>query len=534
MALLEVRDLQVRFHGTPEIVAVDGISFSLDRGQTFALVGESGSGKSVTALSVPQLLPFPKAFLPWGSILLDGQEMIGASEPVLQGLRGKRIGMIFQEPLTSLNPLHTVERQVGEVLEFHEGLGGQARRRRVIELLEQVRIKDSESRLGSYPHQLSGGQRQRVMIALAIACRPELLIADEPTTALDVTVQAAILKLLRDLQAEMGMAILLVSHDLTVVAKVAQRVAVMRHGRIVEQGSIERVMQAPEHPYTRMLMAAEPKGPPATCPADTPILVETSGLNVEFPIGPSGWFGRKRKTLQAVKDVPVAIREGTTLGVVGESGSGKTTLGLALLRLVQSTGPIVVQGQAIDQLPRDRVRHLRKKLQIVFQDPFGSLSPRMSVGEIIGEGLGIHRLCPDGEERRARVAAALVDVGLDPDAMDRYPHEFSGGQRQRIGIARALVLDPAFIVLDEPTSALDVSIQVQIVELLKRLQVARRLTFMFISHDLRVVRAIAHEVVVMKDGQVVEAGPTEQVMQAPAHPYTQALLRAAVDLEPVD
>ncbi|WP_035485926.1 ABC transporter ATP-binding protein [Geminicoccus roseus] len=534
MPLLDVRDLEVRFHGgNGEIVAVEGVSFSVDRGETLALVGESGSGKSVSALSIPQLLPYPKAYHPAGSILLDGAEMIGAPETILRDLRGKRIGMIFQEPLTSLNPLHTVERQIGEVLQLHDGLHGDALRRRIVELLEQVRIRDPKSRLGSYPHQLSGGQRQRVMIAIAIACRPDLLIADEPTTALDVTVQAAILRLLRELQAEMGMGILLVSHDLAVVRKVAQRVAVMRHGRIVETGPLDQIMQAPEHPYTRMLMAAEPKGPPAPSALDAPILVRAEKLNVDFPLG-GGWFGRPRRVVHAVQDVTVSIREGTTLGVVGESGSGKTTLGLALLRLIGSDGPIVVQGEAIDRLPRKEVRRLRKQLQIVFQDPFGSLSPRMSVGEIVGEGLDIHDLCPKGEARRERVAQALVEVGLEPDTMDRYPHEFSGGQRQRIGIARALVLDPAFIVLDEPTSALDVSIQVQIIDLLKDLQQRRRLTFMFISHDLRVVRAIAHEVVVMKDGRIVEAGPTEEVMTRPTDPYTQALLRAAVDLEPVD
>ena len=534
MPLLEVQDLGVRFRGSEgEVIAVDGVSFTLDRGETLALVGESGSGKSVTALSIPQLLPYPKAFHPAGSIALDGRQMVGAPEPVLRELRGKRIGMIFQEPLTSLNPLHTVERQIGEVLQLHEGLRGQGLRQRILELLHQVRIRDPESRLGSYPHQLSGGQRQRVMIAIAIACRPDLLIADEPTTALDVTVQAAILKLLRELQAEMGMAILLVSHDLAVVRKVAQRVAVMRHGRIVEQGPLEQVMERPQHPYTQELMAAEPKGPPAGRDPAAPILVETPGLNVAFPLG-GGWLRKPREVIHAVRDVALRIRAGSTLGVVGESGSGKTTLGLALLRLVGSTGPIVVEGEAIDRLPRDEVRRLRQRLQIVFQDPFGSLSPRLSVGEIVGEGLDIHRLCPSGDARRARVAQALEEVGLDPAAMDRYPHEFSGGQRQRIGIARALVLDPAFIVLDEPTSALDVSIQVQIIQLLKGLQERRGLTFMFISHDLRVVRAIAHEVVVMKDGRIVEAGPTEQVMTRPTDSYTQALLRAAVDLEPVD
>ena len=532
MRLLEVRDLGVRFHGQPEVIAVEGVTFSIDRGETLALVGESGSGKSVSALAIPQLLAYPKAYHPTGSILLNGQEMINAPESVLQDLRGKRIGMIFQEPLTSLNPLHTVERQIGEVLRLHEGLQGKMLRRRVINLLEQVKIQSPEARLASYPHQLSGGQRQRVMIALAIACRPDLLIADEPTTALDVTVQAAILKLLSDLQGKIGMAILLVSHDLNVVRKVAMRVAVMRHGRIVEQGPLDRVVQAPEHPYTKMLLAAEPEGPPAPVSSSAPILLQTDGLSVGFPIG-GGWFGGKRKTFQAVRDVSICVRKGSTLGVVGESGSGKTTLGLALLRLLPSRGAIVFQGNPIELLPRDQVRALRKQLQIVFQDPFGSLSPRLSVGEIVGEGLGIHRLCPFGQRTRDRVAQALEEVGLDPAAMDRYPHEFSGGQRQRIGIARALVLDPTFIVLDEPTSALDVSIQVQIVDLLKRLQETRGLTFLFISHDLRVVRAIAHDIVVMKDGQVVEFGPTDKVMTSPASRYTQALLRAAVDLEPV-
>ncbi|HEX2529382.1 MAG TPA: ABC transporter ATP-binding protein [Geminicoccus sp.] len=533
MTLLEVRDLGVRFRGSREVIAAEGVSFTLDRGETLAIVGESGSGKSVTALSIPQLLPYPKAYHPKGSIRFEGTEMIGAREDLLLTLRGKRIGMIFQEPLSSLNPLHSIERQIGEVLQLHEGLSGAALRRRILDLLHEVRIKEPEMRLQSFPHQLSGGQRQRVMIAMAIACKPDLLIADEPTTALDVTVQAAILKLLGELQAAMGMAILLVSHDLAVVRKLANRVAVMRHGQIVEQGQIRDVMEAPQHPYTQQLMAAEPKGPPAPSRLDAPILIRTEGISVDFPIG-GGWFSKPKRVVAAVRHVSIDVPEGTTLGVVGESGSGKTTLGLALLRLVASKGPIVVASERIDHLARDEMRRLRRKLQIVFQDPFGSLSPRLSVGEIVGEGLLIHRIGMNEEERRQRVTAALSEVGLDPEAMERYPHEFSGGQRQRIGIARALILDPVFVVLDEPTSALDVSIQVQIVDLLKRLQVQRNLTFMFISHDLRVVRAVAHQVVVMKDGLVVEAGPTERVMTRPEHPYTRALLRAAVDLEPVD
>jgi microcin C transport system ATP-binding protein len=534
MSLLEVKDLSVNFKvegGTLE--AVRGVSFGIEKGETVALVGESGSGKSVTALSILQLLPYPKAWHPSGSIRLDGREVIGADEPTLREVRGDRVGIIFQEPMTSLNPLHTIERQIGETLMLHRGMSKSEARARALELLHLVRLQEAKERLGAYPHQLSGGQRQRVMIAMALANEPDLLIADEPTTALDVTIQAQILKLLRDLQQRLGMAMLLITHDLTIVRKVADRVCVMTDGRIVESGAVEDVFAHPRHPYTQHLLAAEPKGRPLGREADAPVVMTARHLKVHFPIQ-RGLLRRTVGYVKAVDGVDVAIRRGQTVGVVGESGSGKTTLGLALLRLIRSEGGIRFRDQDIQGWASRRLRPLRRHMQIVFQDPFGSLSPRMSVGQIVEEGLKLHRIGDGRADRRRLVAKALEEVGLDPDSQDRYPHEFSGGQRQRISIARAIALEPSFVVLDEPTSALDMSVQAQIVDLLRDLQTRRGLAYMFISHDLRVVRALSDQVIVMRDGQVVEHGPAEEIFERPRHPYTQALMAAAFEIEAVE
>ena len=528
--LLAVRDLAVRFSlGERAIDAVKGVSFTLERGRTLALVGESGSGKSVTALSILQLLPYPKASHPTGSIVLAGQEMVGQSDAVLRTIRGNRVGMIFQEPMTSLNPLQTVERQIGEVLFLHRRLGRQAARARTLELLRLVQIPDPEERLQSYPHQLSGGQRQRVMIAMALANEPDLLIADEPTTALDVTIQAQILALLKELRDRLGMAMLLITHDLTIVRKVADDVAVMTGGELVETGPVERIFEQPQHAYTRHLLSAEPKGRPEPRPGPAEEVLRADAVKVHFPIQ-RGLLKRTVGHVKAVDGVSLAIRSGQTLGVVGESGSGKTTLGLAVLRLTKSVGRIVFLGREIQGWSWARLRPLRKAMQIVFQDPYGSLSPRMSVGQIVAEGLVLHGE-GDGASRRAAVSEALREVGLDPEVQDRYPHEFSGGQRQRIAIARALVLKPRLVVLDEPTSPLDMSVQAQIVDLLRGLQARYGLAYLFISHDLRVVRALSHAVIVMKDGVVVEHGATEQVFASPRQPYTRALMAAAFDIE---
>ncbi len=530
--LLEVKDLSVAFHsGGRATLAVDQVSFSIEKGGTLALVGESGSGKSVSALSILKLLPYPSASHPSGSVLFKGRELLDADERDLREVRGNDITMIFQEPMTSLNPLHNVERQIGEILELHKGLKGQAQRDRIIELLGKVGIRDPETRLLDYPHQLSGGQRQRVMIAMALANNPDLLIADEPTTALDVTVQAQILKLLKDLQAEFGMALLLITHDLGIVRHMADTVAVMQRGKIVEQGDAKTIFDAPQHEYTRMLLSAEPKGlPPASDPS-APVVLETKGLKVWFPIK-RGFFRRTVGHIKAVDGIDATVRAGQTLGVVGESGSGKTTLGLALLRLISSEGPIVYMGQSIDSFNTKMMRPLRKEMQIVFQDPYGSLSPRLSIQQIVEEGLLVRGQRLTLDERRSRVATALSEVGLDPETMNRYPHEFSGGQRQRIAIARALALDPRFIMLDEPTSALDMSVQAQIVDLLRGLQQKHNLAFLFISHDLRVVRALANEVIVMRNGVAVESGPTAEVFAAPKSEYTKALIAAALNLKP--
>ncbi len=534
-ALLQVRALGVTFEQSGKSThAVRDVSFDLARGETLGVVGESGSGKSVTALSILQLLPYPVARHPAGSsIRFRGEEMVGASPALLRAVRGNEIAMIFQEPMTSLNPLHTVEKQINETLILHKGLIGSAARRRTLELLDMVGIQEPLKRLAAYPHELSGGQRQRVMIAMALANEPDLLIADEPTTALDVTIQAQILKLLQDLQGELGMAMLLITHDLGIVRKMSERVAVMTGGAIVEQGATAEIFERPRHDYTRHLLAAEPSGAPIEAHADAPVVMAGDDIKVHFPIK-AGLLKRTVDYVRAVDGISVTVREGHTVGVVGESGSGKTTLGLALLRLISSAGGIAFQGQSIQGWRAKALRPLRREMQVVFQDPFGSLSPRLSVGQIVEEGLKVHRLGGSTAEREALIVAALGEVGLDPDSRHRYPHEFSGGQRQRIAIARAIVLKPRFIVLDEPTSALDMSVQAQIVDLLRDLQRRNRLAYLFISHDLKVVRALADEVIVMKNGTVVEQGPAGRIFERPEAPYTQALMKAAFELEAVE
>ncbi len=529
--LLTVSDLSVSFGtGTSEVRAVRNISFDVGRGETLALVGESGSGKSVSALSILQLLPYPTAHHPSGSIRIDGVELVGAPPEAMQKIRGDRIAIVFQEPLTSLNPLHTIEKQLGEIMFVHKKMDKAAVRRRILELLREVGLPDAEQRLKSYPHQLSGGQRQRVMIAMALANDPDLLIADEPTTALDVTIQAQILALLRRLQQERGMSVLLITHDLGIVRKVSDRVCVMKDGQIVEAGETARVFEAPQHDYTKLLLAAEPRGNPVPASPDAKPIVTADRLRVWFPIR-RGLLRRTVGHIKAVDGVDVVVREGHTVGVVGESGSGKTTLAMGLLRLERSVGAIAFDGTRIDGYDWRAMRPLRRQMQIVFQDPFSSLSPRLSVGQIIEEGLRVHGLAgATYEERRAVVSQALGEVGLSPDAQDRYPHEFSGGQRQRIAIARAMVLKPKFVVLDEPTSALDMSVQAQIVDLLRDLQDRHGLAYLFISHDLRVIRALADELIVMKDGLVVEHGPADRIFENPAEEYTRALIAAAFDI----
>ncbi len=530
--LLSVENLRVDFvQDGKRSVAVDGVSFAVGRGETVALVGESGSGKSVTALSILKLLPYPSAEHPEGGrILFGGLDLLTANEKDLRRVRGNKITMIFQEPMSSLNPLHTVERQIGEILSVHRGLTGKKARARIIELLNEVGIRDAEKRLGAYPHQLSGGQRQRVMIAMALANEPELLIADEPTTALDVTVQAQILELLKSIQQRRRMGLLFITHDLGIVRKIADRVCVMTKGKIVEQGPTRALFAHPEHAYTRHLLAAEPKGDPPPADDTAPVVVAADALKVWFPIK-AGLLRRTVDYVKAVDGVDVTVRRGQTLGVVGESGSGKTTLGLGIMRLISSDGAIRFKGERIDGRGFHAMRPLRRHMQIVFQDPFGSLSPRLSVAEIIEEGLKVHEPGMSANERERRVAKALEEVGLDPVNRHRYPHEFSGGQRQRIAIARAIVLEPDFVMLDEPTSALDMSVQAQVVDLLRDLQRRRGLAYLFISHDLKVVKALANEVIVMRGGKVVEHGTSQQIFGAPQTDYTRALIAAAFSIE---
>jgi len=533
LPLVDVRNLTVRFgEGETASDAVKGVSFKISKGEIVALVGESGSGKTLSALSILRLLP-GGATHPTGEIIFGGQDILKLPEPQLRDIRGGKISVIFQEPMTSLNPVHTIETQVGEIMKLHQGLSDTQARARVIELLTKVGLTDPEKRLGSYPHQLSGGQRQRVMIAMALANNPDLLIADEPTTALDVTIQAQILELLKSLQRETGMAMLLITHDLGIVRRMADRMYVMNQGEVVEEGATATIFASPQHAYTRHLLSAEPKGKPPTAKPDAPVVLETENLRVWFPIK-RGLLQRTVDHVKAVDGLSLKLRAGETVAVVGESGSGKTTLGLALLRLISSQGPIAYVGNRIDAFDSKAMRPLRREMQVVFQDPYGSLSPRLSVGQIIEEGLTIQHKGMPVEERRARVGAALKEVGLNPDWQDRYPHEFSGGQRQRIAIARAMVLKPKFVLLDEPTSALDVSVQAHIVDLLRELQQKHGLAYLFISHDLKVVRALSNYILVLKNGKVVEEGPAERVFTDPQAAYTKALLSAAFDLAVVN
>ena len=529
--LLEVSDLSVSFHA-PEgtVEAVKSATFGIDKGEMLALVGESGSGKTVTGLSIPQLLPYPTAFHPSGSIRLGGDEIMGADEARLCDLRGGRVSMIFQEPMTSLNPLHTISRQVSETLILHQGFDVDAARTRTLELLDMVGLERAESRLGAYPHQLSGGQRQRVMIAMALANKPDLLIADEPTTALDVTIQAQILSLIKELQERLGMAVLLITHDLAVVGKVADRVAVMTQGEIVEQGSVSGVLRSPQHAYTRHLVDSEPGGQPVPYDPGGATVLSVDNLEVHFPVT-KGVLRRTVDVVKAVDGVSMSLQRGQTIGVVGESGSGKTTLALAVLRLIRSSGPVVFLGNDIQGLRSVELRPLRRQMQVVFQDPYGSLSPRLTIREIVSEGLQLHEPALGDSELGDAVSAALRDVGLDAALADRLPHELSGGQRQRVAIARAMILNPEFVVLDEPTSALDLSVQAQIVDLLRDLQARHNIAFLFISHDMKVVRALSHYLIVMRAGKVVEEGPSETVFDAPSAAYTRALMAAALDLE---
>ena len=523
--ILEINDLSVDFHGVP---AVKHVSFDIQKGETVALVGESGSGKSVTALSILQLLPYPVATHPSGSVRVGGFESVGADNDALRTIRGSKVTMIFQEPMTSLNPLHRIEKQIGEILLVHKGIKLNVSRPRILELLNLVGLQKAEEKMRSFPHELSGGQRQRVMIAMALANEPDLLIADEPTTALDVTIQAQILELLSELQQKLGMAMLLITHDLGVVRRMAEKVCVMTEGEIVEKGKCGEVFDNPQHEYTRHLLAAEPKGNPIELDESSAVLLECNNMSVKFPLSKGFFF--VNKYLQAVDDVSLKVARGQTLGIVGESGSGKTTLGMAILRLVKSEGDILLESSNLQGLKSKDLRPYRRDMQIVFQDPYGSLSPRLSIHQIIAEGLLVHEKDKSEEERREAVARALEEVGLEANLQDRYPHEFSGGQRQRIAVARALILKPKLLVLDEPTSALDMSVQAQIVDLLRDLQRRHQLTYLFISHDLKVVRALSNHVIVMKDGVIVESGTSDQIFESPKTEYTRALISAAFDL----
>ncbi|WP_097461558.1 ABC transporter ATP-binding protein [Mangrovitalea sediminis] len=524
LPLIDIQDLSIRFHNAPT-EAVRKVSFSIPHNQIVSLVGESGSGKSVTALSILRLLDERAMTYPSGRILLEDEDLLRANEKRLRQIRGARISVVFQEPMTSLNPLHTVEKQIGEILSVHKGITGAAARERIIDLLTLVGIPEPASRLKSYPHQLSGGQKQRIMIAMALANEPDLLIADEPTTALDVTVQKQVLELLKNLQSRFGMSILLITHDLSIVRRYADAVVVMQSGEVVEQGECHALFENPQHPYTQKLLAAEPSGAPKPVEDDAETLLSVTDLSVRFPVG-KRLFGQARDYFVAVDHISLALRRGETLGIVGESGSGKTTLGLALLKLIRSEGAVTFRDQRLDGLDQKQFRPFRRALQIVFQDPYGSLSPRMSIAEIIGEGLGIHRIGTPAE-REQRIIQALEDVGLDPETRHRYPHEFSGGQRQRVALARALVLQPDIIILDEPTSALDRTVQAQMIRLLRELQRKYQLSFLFISHDLSVVRALSHRLIVMRQGRVVEEGEASQVFDSPRHPYTRELMDAA-------
>ena len=523
--ILEINDLSVDFHGVP---AVKHVSFDIQKGETVALVGESGSGKSVTALSILQLLPYPVATHPSGSVRVGGFESVGADNDALRTIRGSKVTMIFQEPMTSLNPLHRIEKQIGEILLVHKGIKLNVSRPQILELLNLVGLQKAEEKMRSFPHELSGGQRQRVMIAMALANEPDLLIADEPTTALDVTIQAQILELLNELQQKLGMAMLLITHDLGVVRRMAEKVCVMTEGEIVEKGKCGEVFDNPQHEYTRHLLAAEPKGNPIELDESSAVLLECDNMSVKFPLSKGFFF--VNKYLQAVDDVSLKVARGQTLGIVGESGSGKTTLGMAILRLVKSEGDILLESSNLQGLKSKDLRPYRRDMQIVFQDPYGSLSPRLSIHQIIAEGLLVHEKDKSEEERREAVARALEEVGLEANLQDRYPHEFSGGQRQRIAVARALILKPKLLVLDEPTSALDMSVQAQIVDLLRDLQRRHQLTYLFISHDLKVVRALSNHVIVMKDGLIVESGTSDQIFESPKTEYTRALISAAFDL----
>ena len=527
--LLTIENLQIAF-GNGATPVVNNLCLTIEKGQSVALVGESGSGKSISALSIMQLLPYPFAHHPTGSIRYRGQELVGAGPSVLRSVRGNEISMIFQEPMTSLNPLHTIDKQIAESLKLHRGLSGKALRTRVLELLDLVGIRNAESRLLAYPHELSGGQRQRVMIAMALANEPDLLIADEPTTALDVTIQAQILDLLEELKERLDMALLLITHDLGIVRKMADYIHVMSNGEVVEHNTSEALFNNPQHEYTQKLLNAEPGELPTRHEQAQAAILEASDIHVRFPIK-GGLLGRTQSYVNACDGISLSVAPGRTVGVVGESGSGKTTLGLALLKLIKSEGEIVFQGQSLHTRKQSEMRELRKSLQIVFQDPFGSLSPRLSVLQIIGEGLNVHQPKLSNSEREASVSQVLEEVGLPLNALHRFPHEFSGGQRQRIAIARAMILKPALVILDEPTSALDTSVQAQIVKLLHDLQSKHQLAYIFISHDLKVVRAMSDDIIVMRDGKVVESGPTKQVMDNPQEPYTQALMAAAFKMQ---
>ena len=529
--LINISDLRVTFSsGSNSFDAVRGISFDINRGETLAIVGESGSGKSVSALSILQLLPYPNAKHPSGSIRMDGEEIIGAPKKLIQTIRGNRIAMIFQEPMTSLNPLHTIGKQVAEPLMIHRAYRKSEAYKAAKELLELVSLSEVTTRMNAYPHELSGGQRQRVMIAMALACEPDLLIADEPTTALDVTVQAQILTLLKKLKKKLGMSLLLITHDLNIVRQLADRICVMKDGIIIEQGIAKEIFESPNHNYTKLLIQSEPKGNPLPKISGAPVVLECKNIKVSFPIK-SGVFRNKIHEIKAVNNISLAVKEGQTLGVVGESGSGKTTLALALLRLQSSSGKIIFQGKEINNFGFHDMRSLRKQMQIVFQDPFGSLSPRMSVEQIIAEGMIVHNIAKDREQREKLIIEVLEKVGMDSSMRNRYPHEFSGGQRQRIAIARALVLKPRLLVLDEPTSALDMSVQAQIIDLLRNLQKEYRLAYLFISHDLRVIRAICHEILVLRNGMEMEQGPSQEIFKTPRTSYTKELLSAAFNLQ---